>query len=163
MNLDDALNMITSVGALINKKANALKLVNEIKAGFEKLKSITTGTVPKSVLYLIWHNPYMAVGSETFINDMLSASGFVNAIATPRYPNIDIEELTDLAPDIIFLSSEPFPFKQKHIDELQKVLPNTIIEMIDGEMYSWYGSRLKKSPIYFETLFKKLNSVPLSL
>jgi ABC-type Fe3+-hydroxamate transport system substrate-binding protein len=155
-NLDHALKMIESIGAMVNKKANALKLVNEIKAAFEKFKPRFTSEQTKNVLYLIWHNPYMTVGSDTFISHMLSRCGLNNCIMQTRYPNIDIDEIKALNPDFIFLSSEPFPFKQKHIEELQRELPETKIEMVDGEMFSWYGSRLKLAPAYFEALLQKL-------
>jgi ABC-type Fe3+-hydroxamate transport system substrate-binding protein len=162
-NLDEALQMITLIGAIINKKSNANKLVTEIKEAFAKFNQTRVPQPPRSVLYLIWHNPYMTVGSDTFIDHMLSVCGFTNVITDTRYPKISIEEVVELNPDFIFLSSEPFPFKQKHIDELQKVLPNTKIEMVDGEMFSWYGSRLKKSPPYFDLLLKKLDSAQVSI
>lgn len=162
-NLGDALKMIDSIGILINKKANATKLIAEIKVAFEKLKQKVETNTPKSVLYLIWHNPYMTVGADTFVSDMLTSCGLVNCIKEDRYPNIDIEQIKDLNPDYIFLSSEPFPFKQKHIEELQKELPFTKIEMVNGEMFSWYGNRLKISPLYFAELMVKLNGVGVSL
>jgi ABC-type Fe3+-hydroxamate transport system substrate-binding protein len=154
--LDQALKMIEEVGTLINKKANALKLITEIKAAFQNFKPETANREARRVLYLIWHNPYMSVGPDTFISDMLSRCGLENCISHARYPNLDIDQIKDLDPDIIFLSSEPFPFKQKHIDEIKKVLPNVKIEMVDGEMFSWYGSRLKFAPAYFTELLKKL-------
>ncbi len=155
-NLQQALQMIESVGAMVNKKANAAKLINEIKAAFENFKTPFTGEETKTVLYLIWHNPYMTAGSDTFISSMLGLCGLTNCVTETRYTNIDIEQIKALNPDFIFLSSEPFPFKPKHIEELQKELPAAKIEMVDGEMFSWYGSRLKLAPNYFEGLMKKL-------
>ncbi len=155
-NLSEALQMIESVGVLINKKTNASKLIGEIKAAFEKLKLSIGPNQSKTVLYLIWHNPYMTIGSDTFISDMLSRCGLTNCIQQTRYPKIAIEEIRELNPDYIFLSSEPFPFKQKHIEELQKELPLTKIEMVNGEMFSWYGNRMKISPVYFAELLSKL-------
>lgn len=154
--LEQALQMIEKVGVLVNKKANALKLIAEIKLTFEKLSKLVKAGNPTSVIYLIWHNPYMTVGPDTFVSEMLGACGFQNQVKEPRYPNIDIEEIKDLNPDYIFLSSEPFPFKQKHIDELQKELPMAKIVMVNGEMFSWYGNRLKIAPSYFAELINKL-------
>ncbi len=156
-NLQDALQMIEGVGEVINKKANAIKLSNEIKTLFDKFKLSVNSTQPKSVLYLIWNAPYMAAGSDTFISDMLSLCGLKNCVQALRYPSLVIEDIRDLNPEIIFLSSEPFPFKQKHIDELQKELPATKIEMVNGEMFSWYGNRLRLAPAYFKELLSKLN------
>jgi ABC-type Fe3+-hydroxamate transport system substrate-binding protein len=105
--------------------------------------------------YLIWRNPYMTVGSDTFIHDMLAWCGFQNIFDhSTRYPTVDIWQLTHC--DLLLLSSEPFPFQQKHIDELQPHLPNTKIILVDGEMFSWYGSHLLHAPAYFASI---LNSI----
>lgn len=94
----------------------------------------------------------MAAGSDTFIHSMLQEAGFPNCLAQKRYPELCIKEIIELNPDLIFLSSEPFPFKQKHIDELQNLLPNSKIVLVDGELFSWYGSRMLKSFDYFSQL-----------
>ena len=92
----------------------------------------------------------MAAGGDTFINDMMQRCGFNNIYKNePRYPEINIEQLQQLNCKVLLLSSEPFPFKQKHIAELQPLLPNTKIILVDGEMFSWYGSRLMLAPAYF--------------
>jgi hypothetical protein len=76
----------------------------------------------------------------------------VNALRTKRYPELSLEVIKELSPEIIMLSSEPFPFQQKHVAELQYLLPATKIILVDGEMFSWYGSRLLKAPDYFSRL-----------
>ena len=99
----------------------------------------------------------MIAGGDTFISDMLKHAGYKNIFAGRlHYPEISIQELTDINPQVIFLSSEPFPFKDKHKDEIQNVFPDTAIELVDGEMFSWYGSRLTKAPAYFLTLREKI-------
>ena len=101
--------------------------------------------------------PYMTVGGNTFINAMLEAAGFENIYTgKTRYPEITIDELRIADCQLLFLSSEPYPFKQKHIGELQLQLPNTKIILADGEMFSWYGSRLLKAPAYFSQLQKQI-------
>lgn len=95
----------------------------------------------------------MTVGGDTFIHSMLEAAGFENIFKDGRrYPEITIAELTDLNCELLLLPSEPFPFKQKHVDELQQELPGTKILPVDGEMFSWYGSRLLHAPHYFKEL-----------
>lgn len=112
---------------------------------------------PVSTCYLIWKDPYMTAGGDTFINDMLLHCGLSNAFGhLPRYPEITISQLQAANPALILLSSEPFPFRQKHIDELQPYFPDAKIIAVDGEMFSWYGSRLLKSPGYFKTLQNKI-------
>jgi len=147
-NLSTALNMIVAIGEITNTIEKAKILVNTINIEFEALnafqKSITC-------MYLIWQNPYMTVGADTFINDMFKYCKLENVFANKtRYPEVSITEMQAANPDMILLSSEPYPFKQKHIDELQQHLPNAKILLVDGEMFSWYGSRLIKTAKYFK-------------
>ncbi len=128
-------------------------IVQDIKRSFEILPQVN-----KSVLYFIWKNPYMAVGKNTFIGDLLCRLGLKNALqdAQLRYPELSIDEIKNLNPEFIFLSSEPYPFQEKHVKELQELVPNTQIILVDGEMFSWYGSRLQYSAQYFSTLLSEI-------
>ena len=94
----------------------------------------------------------MTVGTDTIINDMLTRCGLQNIITNTRYPIIAVDEIQQRKPDLILLSSEPYPFKQKHIDELQELCPNAKILLCDGEYFSWYGSRLQNAFEYFRGL-----------
>ncbi|TDQ14800.1 ABC-type Fe3+-hydroxamate transport system substrate-binding protein [Algoriphagus boseongensis] len=143
-NLEEAFKMISSLGELTNSQTQACQLVGELKEKF----SIPIPNKGTSV-YLIWENPMMAVGKNTFINEMLTHAGFENLILESRYPELKEEYLKKLNPDFLLLSSEPFPFKEVHIAKYQALLPETRIEIVNGELFSWYGSRLKKSPDYF--------------
>ncbi|THU39936.1 cobalamin-binding protein [Niastella caeni] len=152
-NLADALDMIEQIGTITGKRANALHLVSQITSAFTKLQ--TTNYKPQTG-YLIWRNPYMTIGNDTFIHDMLARCGFKNLFGnSTRYPAIDTWQLSQC--DLLLLSSEPFPFQQKHIDELQPHLPNTKIVLVDGEMFSWYGSRLLHAPAYFTSLLQSID------
>lgn len=153
-NLDTALQMIISIGEITNAKRKALQISNNIEGAFNKLIQTTNHFKTKTCVYLIWQNPYMTIGSDTFINEMLKYCKLENVIANKtRYPEIVLEDIQNLRPEIVLLSSEPYPFKQKHIDELQEQLPNTKILLVDGEMFSWYGSRLLLAANYFENKF----------
>ncbi len=157
-NLNDAYEMIEQIGLITNKQPPAKEIINSIKSNFSKIKNhkskIKTG-------YLIWNDPYMTIGGDTFIHSMLDAAGFNNIFADKkRYPEISIEQLQNFKCELLLLSSEPFPFKQKHIDELKSYLPNTKIMLVDGELFSWYGSRLIKAPQYFNNLQQEINKQP---
>jgi ABC-type Fe3+-hydroxamate transport system substrate-binding protein len=145
-NLEDSLTMIQSIGALVNRVEEANEIKDNIRTSFLNLK-----TINKSVLYLIWKNPYMAAGNATFIGDMLHKMGLQNCLTdnSGRYPNLSVEDIKVLNPELILLSSEPYPFKEKHIQEFKQLLPNSKILLVDGELFSWYGSRLLKSVNYF--------------
>lgn len=153
-NLNDALKTINAIGTLVNKEDKAKEITGSVARSFNNLKSIS-----KRVLYLIWKDPYMAAGKATFIGDMLGKIGLQNVIESPdgRYPELTVNDIQVLDPELIFLSSEPYPFKDKHIKELQKDLPNARIILVDGELFSWYGSRLLHSVDYFNDLSNILN------
>jgi ABC-type Fe3+-hydroxamate transport system substrate-binding protein len=153
-NLDDAYEMIEQIGLITGKQETAKNIVSKIKEGFAQLQ---TTKYKLQTVYLIWQKPYMTVGGDTFIHCMLESAGVHNLFAIEkRYPETNINELVSLKPDILLLSSEPFPFKQEHIEELQALLPGTKILLVDGEMFSWYGSRLLKAPAYFRTLQEQI-------
>ncbi|MBL0182894.1 MAG: ABC transporter substrate-binding protein [Chitinophagaceae bacterium] len=164
-NLDEALQMIHDIGELTGKQTLAYSLIRNIRNGFNELaqpqtypersrranlKSQTQSSKLKTA-YLIWQKPYMTVGGDTFINDMLLRCGFENIFADrKRYPETSISELQTSNLKLLLLSSEPYPFKQKHMDELAAQLPGCKILLADGEYFSWYGSRLLQSAGYFK-------------
>jgi ABC-type Fe3+-hydroxamate transport system substrate-binding protein len=134
---------------------------DSIRSNFEGLRPLKKAL---RVVYLIWRKPYMTANSKTFIHDMLVHMGLTNlfADAAERYPEISEAQLAALNPDVVLLSSEPFPFGNKHIRELSQILPQSRIELVDGELFSWYGSRLLYSPDYFKKLAERLSNVPQS-
>jgi ABC-type Fe3+-hydroxamate transport system substrate-binding protein len=149
--IDDALSMIRELGRITNKESNANKIIDQIN--FPALNISEN----KNVIYLIWHEPCFAVGGNTFIDDMLKNTGFNNCIKENRYPEITGELIRDLNPDFLFLSSEPFPFQNNHIEYYKKFISENKIKLVDGEMFSWYGSRMIKASNYFEQLKEELN------
>lgn len=155
--LDDAFDMITQIGALTDRAEKAAELNRNLKQLFSGFRKTTEAIPPKSAAYLIWRKPYMVAAENTFINEMLKIAGFKNVFDhLQRYPSITPEQLAKAAPDIVLLSSEPYPFKEKHLVEIREICPKSMIRLVDGEMFSWYGSRLLQAVRYFETLRKEL-------
>ena len=151
--LTEALDMIRRVGFIAGAKEKAGVIANEIEASFAALEAPATEKMTVSVAYFIWRKPYMVAATGTFIDDMLHRAGFANAFAgLGRYPEISAEQLAKAAPQRIFLSSEPYPFAAKHVAEFQQLCPAAKIEIVDGELFSWYGSRLLQSAAYFSQL-----------
>ena len=151
-NLEDALEMIGSVGKLVGRPQEAIELVEQISSAFKCLEvSVNNKKNGASVAYLIWDKPLMCAGAGTFIDDMLRRCGLQNVFesAEGRYPVLTREELEEKNPDLILLSSEPFPFNEKHAGIWRQRLKHTEVKCVDGEYFSWYGSRLKKAPDYF--------------
>lgn len=150
--LKSSLEMIAHVGQLTKTEYEAQSIISKISLNF---KEIQFPAIKKTAIYFIWKNPYMTVGGDTFIHQMIEECGFSNLTAAKkRYPVIEINEIRDLNPEVIFLSSEPYPFKEKHIEEFKVILPNALIYIVDGQKFSWYGSHLIKSPLYFNGLQK---------
>ena len=147
--IDHSLEMICSFGNIFEVIEASSKLVKAISAELQDFKKWMVKKPLKKVVYLIWKEPYMAAGKDTFINELLAINKFQNIIFESRYPEIN-PELFDEA-DLILLSSEPFPFKQKHIEEIQQET-NSKVMLVDGEYFSWYGSRLEEAFSYFKTL-----------
>ncbi len=148
--LPGALLMIRQIGTITGKAHLAEPLAAEIANSFAAL-STTFSSIPAA--YFIWRKPYMVAAGGTFINDMLSRAGFRNVFdGLGRYPEITAEQLRAAAPERILLSSEPYPFAEKHMAEFQEICPAAKIQVVDGELFSWYGSRLRLSPAYFRQL-----------
>lgn len=152
--LEDSLDMMLALGKITNTEKKASQLVKNIQLQFKKLQSISNN---KTVAYFIWQKPLMVAGSTTFIQEILSLSGFENVFAVQsRYPSIEVQDLKDTNPDLIFLSSEPFPFQEKHLQYFKEICPNSQVILVDGEMFSWYGSRLLKSVEYIQNLWSQI-------
>jgi ABC-type Fe3+-hydroxamate transport system substrate-binding protein len=148
--LTDAMEMIRAIGRLTGKTDSANKLASDIEA---ELAALTGEFTPLTAAYLIWKDPYMTAGGDTFINEMMNICGLKNAFGHKlRYPEVTVEEIRKISPNVVLLSSEPYPFREKHIEELQRLLQGVKVCLADGEMFSWYGSRLLNAANYFRTL-----------
>jgi ABC-type Fe3+-hydroxamate transport system substrate-binding protein len=150
-NYDDALQMIHEIGILTGKSFESNILINNIDVAFEK--NIISSSKKIKTVYLIWKEPYMTVGGDTFISNMMQKAGLENMYKNEtRYPTKTIADIQKDNPQIILLSSEPYPFKEKDLAELQAYFPKSMIRFVDGEMFSWYGSRILYAADYFTNL-----------
>jgi ABC-type Fe3+-hydroxamate transport system substrate-binding protein len=157
-NLEEAMQAITAIAALVDRQPEAAYLNHLINAGFSDLQTLALQLgIDKKVAYVIWKGPYMVAGQDTFINDILCKIGLTNVVKQGRYPEMDLTALAALKPDLVFLSSEPYPFKEKHIAEINSAIPGVKVMLVDGEIFSWYGSRLVKAVQYLFQLQPQLN------
>lgn len=160
-NLQEAYEAIAHIGLLTNRTEKAEEIIAQLKCNFEQLPALHNKL---RCAYLIWNNPYMSAGGDTFIHAMLSEAGFVNVFEQQlRYPETTVEQIMALDVDVVFFSSEPFPFKQQHIDAFatvwQKKIPAKklpMLRIVDGELFSWYGSRMLYAAEYFKKLRESL-------
>ncbi|MGZ4099305.1 MAG: ABC transporter substrate-binding protein [Bacteroidia bacterium] len=152
-NFDDAVDMMQKIGEITGKELEAKKITSEIKKIIPAIKNVFPG---KKVAYFIWKDPYMLAAGNTYIDYVLKHIGLVNvATNLDRYPEITIEELKKLNPEYCLLSSEPFPFKEKHARETETLI-NAKAIIVDGELFSWYGSRLLHLPGYLKKLGEEI-------
>ena len=157
-NLNSALEMILEIGRITSSIEKAEIICTNINLEFKRLRNfiIEKKVVNQPTVYFIWNKPFMLAGADTFIHDLMHKCGIENSIKLNRYPTLTISELKKLNVKNVLLSSEPFPFKQKHISMFKSIFPNAKIILVDGEMFSWYGSRLIKAPGYFISLLEQI-------
>ena len=152
--LNDAFAMIREIGALTDTSTLAVQRLDQIRNSFSLIEKLP----PLSTLYLIWQKPWMGAAPGTFIHELMSIAGLQNCLSQhTRYPELNDEDIKILNPDLILLSSEPFPFTQKHVLEIAALFPKAKIVVVDGEMFSWYGSRMKKFPEYLRSFRQQLS------
>lgn len=147
--VEEAQDWIKKLGAILGTEDKAEHILQNIGWCLEEKQE---NYPPKRTAYMIWREPWMSVGGDTYIHDVMKKYGLVNVFEEEsRYPECDLDELADREPELVLLSSEPFPFKEKHMEEIRRVLPEAEIELVDGEWFSWYGSRMIEA-------FTKLNN-----
>lgn len=157
--IEDNLQMIADFGQLFNKRTEAQKWRDKIEFAYRDFQNFAKGIEVKKAAYFIWANPYMVAGKDTFINEMMRLNRLENIYADrdERYPEIIIQKMGIQGdPDYVFLSSEPFPFKDEHAFELGRHTHHAKTVFVDGEMFSWYGSRILKAFDYFKKLQLRL-------
>jgi ABC-type Fe3+-hydroxamate transport system substrate-binding protein len=152
--IEDNYYLLKTLGNLFNKEERAQQF--NLKT-YEVLEQAKLGSTVKAA-YLIWKNPYMTIGSDTFIHRILSEIGFENVFKNKtRYPEIQMEDLSEA--DVIMLSSEPFPFKEKHIEEMKAFYPDKKIMIVNGEAFSWYGTHIAKCGDYFKEFLAEIHAI----
>lgn len=146
---EDALKMIHSISMITDCEMKGKEIVQRIQKSFGVLKPVKK----IKTLYLMWKNPWMGAANNTFIHSMMEKIGLVNVLdKEERYPELSTGRIKDLNPSLILLSTEPFPFLEKHIDEVLAIIPGASVVLVDGEMFSWYGSRMALAPAYINSM-----------
>ena len=150
--IQDTLNLIHQYGAMFERKSKAKELANEINAKLTDFRAFIKDKTTINVAYFIWKNPWMVAGNETFIHHLLSLNNFCNSYEDQkRYPEVDLDHLKRDT-ELLLLSSEPYPFKDKDIQGLENKYEDVKVVLVDGEYFSWYGSRLLQAFDYFKEL-----------
>ncbi|GFD73966.1 iron ABC transporter [Tenacibaculum sp. KUL113] len=154
--LTDSIELISLYGSFFEKQIEAKKITNKLESKIIDFKKFIENKKSRKVAYFIWRNPWMVAASNTFINHLLELNKFENVYANEkRYPEVNIKNINKKKPELILLSSEPFPFREKHILEIIEHTNNLTPILVDGEYFSWYGSRLLKAFDYFKELHNR--------
>jgi ABC-type Fe3+-hydroxamate transport system substrate-binding protein len=151
--VDEGLSMIRTVGDAVGRGAEAARLADEIAARFARL---APAGAPLPAAYLIWREPFMTVGGDTFVSDVMARAGLRNVFAgRTRYPAVTVDDIAASGARVVLLSSEPYPFKDDHAAEIEAA-SGVPAALVDGEMFSWYGSRMRLMPAYLARLRARL-------
>jgi ABC-type Fe3+-hydroxamate transport system substrate-binding protein len=151
--------MVRSIGTAIGRIDAGERIAADIEARAERVRVASKGLTDVSYVYLIWREPWMSVSNDTFVAALLSLAGGLNRVGdtAERYPVLTVEEIRVLDPDIVLLSSEPFPFAERHALELEAALrfSRDRFELVDGELLSWHGSRTPRGIDYAERVVEE--------
>ena len=147
----DALRAVRDLGELTGRPEQAAALADCVDGAFYKLQPLAP---PVTTAYLVWREPHMAVGGNTYIDSLMRRCGLANVCPAgdKRYPQIALAELARLSPRLVLLGSEPYPFDHADADEIRAVLPEAHVLLVDGEMFAWYGARMREAAGYLARL-----------
>lgn len=157
--IDDNIQMLSDFGEIFNKRTEAKNWIEKIKFALTDFQNFVVDKPTRKASYLIWREPYMAAGKDTFIDALLQLNKFTNIYANreDRYPEVEIRKMRIQGdPDVVFLSSEPYPFKEEHAFEIGRSTHHVKAVFVDGEMFSWHGIRLVYAFEYFKVLHERL-------
>lgn len=151
---DGALRAISDLGKLTGRQEQAQELHERIRQAFASLEPIE----PRTAVYLVWDGPYLAAGGGTYIDSLLAMCGLRNVCADRSgYPTLTADDLRALNPEVVLLPDEPFEFDRSHADRIRELLPSARVPLVDGQLLSWYGSRMRLAPPYLmERVLKEL-------
>jgi iron complex transport system substrate-binding protein len=157
--LDETAAMVRSIGEALDAHARAAEIAADIEMRAERVRRAARSAPRVRFAYLIWRKPWMSVSNDTFASRLLELAGGENVFgASPtRYPEINAEALGAARPDVVLLCTEPFPFQEKHADELalESGVERSRFSIADGEFLSWHGSRTPDGIDYAEGLIRE--------
>ena len=156
--IEDTLELVSYYGVRFNKRTKAQLINEKIRRNLNDFNTYIEDKPVIKVAYFIWRNPWMVAANNTFINHILKLSKFDNIYGNlERYPEVDITKIQQEGdPEVVMLSSEPYPFKEEHAFEIGRVAHHPKTVFVDGEYFSWYGSRLIKAFEYFKLVRERL-------
>ena len=157
--IGETIQTVLALGVTLGVEDKALAIADDIRDARKQVQEARNALQHKTWAYLIWRKPWMTVNSATYIHHLLSETGATNVFADSdeRYPAVSAAQLVDANPDFVFLSSEPFPFKEKHALELAREtgLPRERFHLVNGELLSWHGCFTRDGLLYAAELINR--------
>jgi ABC-type Fe3+-hydroxamate transport system substrate-binding protein len=155
-----AIAMIRELGEVTGTAARATALADDLEARLAAARAAAARRAATRVFYAIWREPYMTIGADTYVHDVLAVCGAANvfADATARYPRVTLDEIAARRPEVILLPDEPFRFRRVHVRDFAAypdvpAVRDGRIHLVDGKPFSWHGARLGEALSTLPALF----------
>lgn len=154
---EDNLGLYRLLGGVFGQEQRAEALCAALDEAMGSARAACAALPRERVLYLIWRDPWMSVARDTYVSRTLGAVGWDTEPheCRSRYPVVDLE-FEAASVDRVLLSTEPYSFGPRHVEELGRLLGGRPVDLIDGEMTSWYGPRAIEGFRYLATLRRAL-------
>ncbi|MBI9038391.1 MAG: ABC transporter substrate-binding protein [Bacteroidales bacterium] len=154
--IQEGIEMIKTLGNIFEIQNISDCFIEKMQEGYKNLTKVNSNI---KCLYLVWKQPYIAVGGDSFIDSVLYQINIKNCLrnSKKKYPKIKLKLLENQF-DLLILPSEPYSFSENDIDGFEKIFPEKEIIKVDGEMFSWYGTHQLKAISYLQKLVINLNS-----
>jgi ABC-type Fe3+-hydroxamate transport system substrate-binding protein len=142
--VSEAIEELQTIAAITDSEDAARPYVEDAHAALSEVQA-SEGAV--RTFCPIWRNPWMTVGPDTYIHDVLTVCGAANVFsdASERYPEVRLPDVATRQPELVLLPDEPYRFGEKNVPEVIDALPGVRIELVDGKMLCWYGPRIGPS------------------
>jgi ABC-type Fe3+-hydroxamate transport system substrate-binding protein len=147
--LAEGIRLIRELGELTGTEAAAEALAAPLEARHRATAAATAGRRAVSVFCPIWREPWMTIGRDTYVHDVLAVCGGRNVFAerAERYPTVSLADVAAAAPEVILLPDEPYRFRAKHRADFaaHPGIPAVAagrVHLVDGKLLSWYGPRI---------------------
>ena len=144
-----AIDLLGQLAALTDSTETARPIIQEAEDALAVVQEANAGRDPLRVFCPIWRNPYMTIGPDTYMHDVITVCGGRNIFegTHERYPRVELAEIAALDPEVILLPSEPYRFRRRHLADFEPFAEVTAVRLgnvmlVDGRMLSWYGPRI---------------------
>jgi ABC-type Fe3+-hydroxamate transport system substrate-binding protein len=157
-NVEGAIELLRELAERV-EAPRAAAVLDSIERVYGRLRNSAGRTKARRVFVPIWKNPYMSVGSDTYVHDVLKTCGGENICGdVTRYPVVTLEEIEAAQPEVVLLPDEPYPFSAEDLPEFYSLdipaVREDRIQLVDGKLLTWYGPRMASSLVQLAALLR---------